>query len=177
MNAMVVMYNRATKAILLLRRLVDGQDITDEAREFIKDIDIADEARKNEERRKEEYRKKRETRGRRNSGKFEIEPRVVGGADWGADGLVLAKKGGTRLVWRAGSKYFSGVGQQSYAAARLQVLFPEQHSWKDIMEQYPDGKRRTLSAKLIFAHEEQIDSIFGKGTASKVAKLEGTVKL
>lgn len=164
-------------AVRILRRILAGEEkawIEGEA--LVKAIDERDEKFKKEQEELQAKRDKRAKSGRMNSGKFEIAPRVEGGVDYSAAGIVLARKGELRLVWRSGGSYFSGRGRTAYAPAELEVLGLDRTS-TSLTNHFNKGKAQRLTPALIRQYRAQIDKYFGPGTSKKVEPLEATVVL
>jgi len=183
MRSVIFNYERA---IALLRRMAKSTSRPDvaraEARELLADIDKANAEFRSQRKDAQERREKRAKGGRKGSGKFEIAPANEGGCNHGATGIVLMRKGALRLVWRSGSKYFSGIGSQSYAPADLEILVPRETVPERVTEFHARSLRgekvtARLTGALILEHREQIDAAFGKGTAAQAAELKGTVLL
>ena len=181
------------EAIALLRRIDAGEEQAyAEVAPFLKRLDEQNEKTRAALDREERDRDKRERdreaakkRSRLGSGKFEIAKRQEHGCDYGAEGIVLLRNKTHRLVWRNGAKYWSGVGMPAaYAPADLMIMEPSGHGTstvhltdnhaKAIRGQDYSATRR-LSAKVVLMFRKQIDETFGKGSAERAAKLEGTV--
>lgn len=168
------------EALAMLRRIDDGDDSVLEAiRPFLKRIDARDSEEDARIAAKADAKRRRQSGGRMNSGNFEVEPRMMDGVDYGATGLVLARCGGIRLVWRSGSKYYSGIGVWRYAPACLEVMKPGNRTGTDITDWRGDGKKRFLTKKIIMDHAASIDAHLGAGAAAAVAAggLKATVVL
>lgn len=182
------------EAISLLRRIDAGDEkayaevadflkrVDEENDEIRKRLDAEDRAREKRERDREAARK----RSRIGSGKFEIAPSHEKGCDYGAEGIVLLRNKTHRLVWRNGSKYWSGIGSSSYAPADLSIMLPSGHGTQtvELTENHMKALRgkdysatRRLSAKVVLMFRKQIDVVFGEGAAERASKLEGTVVL
>lgn len=179
----------ARSAIALLRRLDAGDEAAyKEIEPLIKRIDERDGKRRVTEEAKQAARVKRSTSGRKNSGAFEIAPASEAGVDYGATGLILLRKGPVRLVWRSGSKYFSGIGRQAYAPADLDIMTPpvgKHGRWvcEDLTKHHKsklEGERVgivRLTKALVLSHRQRIDEVFGPGAAERAAELKQTVIL
>lgn len=171
-------YERGAKALELLRRLLDGDEKAwIEGEEFLKKVDEQHSAAEKTRADKEARKKKRQTSGRKASGLFDIAPRVEHGVDYSADGIVLLRRGDLRLVWRSGGKYFSGIGQQGYGPAELEILFPDRCMSTTLTDHHRNNKSQRLSRALVLHYEKEIDEVFGEGAAKQAAKLKGTVRL
>lgn len=165
------------KAISILRRILAGEKKAwVEGEKLIAQVDEAQDIAKKKEEAREASRAKREKSGRKNSGKFEIAPRYERGCDHGAEGLVLARNDTTRLIWRSGSTYFSGIGSRGYAPAELELQIDGQAMSKRITNNFDDRQNvQRLTSNLIVRHGAAIDKIFGSGAARKIAPLEKTI--
>lgn len=124
---------------------------------------------------KEADRERRNKVGRAKSGKFEVAPRYENGTDFSADGIVLARMGTTRLVWRYAGKHWGNQlsGYVSHGATL------ELHQNTSLHKRLPrslaeDGR---LTSKRLTEPElaGKIDAIFGAGAAVRIAELKGTV--
>lgn len=171
------------EALELLRRVVRSggpsafQVAMSDAGRFLQRVEERDAKAKAENDAKEAQRLRRRTKGRDKSGAFEIAHKLEDGVDHSAQGVVLAKRAGLRLVWRYAGSYFSGR-MRHYSPPELEVLYAGQRMPKSITNHGDNrtlGRGPRLSRDLILKHAEQIDSLFGQGVAAKVADLKATV--
>ncbi len=94
-----------------------------------------------------------------------IDPRidVKRGVDHSREGKILVQKGKLKLVWRGGSTYWSGMLGNRYSLSSLSVTgIGNDRVGKELHE----GGR--LSSRVIMLCAEEIDRIFGKGTAKNI---------
>lgn len=166
-------------AIRLLTAIHEGDDsVMPEIHAFLKKVKdrVAQDAHARSA--KEASRDKRQKTGRKNSGLFEVAPRLDNGRDYGDTGLILARKGNLRLIWRNGSRFW--VNQlEGYTYSPGNLVMSVQNSGKadtDLTKNHrnagdPDTR---LTRKLIEKFAEQIDAAFGPGTADAVKKLDKT---
>lgn len=177
--SVAALYIQARDAVAILRRIVeaDDQNAREEARRFIERLDREEARSKAQADAKQARREHRRTVGRENSAAFEIVPQTENGVHHAAIGIVLAKRGDIRLVWRRSGRYWSGR-QQHYAPPELQVLLPDAQLPVSLTYHSNNrtiGKGPRLSRALILRYAEKIDETFGQGTAAKVADLKATV--
>lgn len=179
----------AKAGIALLRRLDNGDESAyKEIEPLLKRIDDRDAAHVKADQEKRERSAKRRQGDRKLSGKFTLAPSSENGVNYSASGIVLLQKGETRLVWRSGGNYWSGI-RQAYAPADLEILYPHdgyslnQVRSTDLTSHHSrklDGDRTyvaKLSKKLVMEHAAKIDEVFGAGAAERAAELKGTVTL
>lgn len=162
-----------TDAIAILRRIDAGElNATAEIRSFLRRVDARCKAEEDAHSQRTAARERRAKIGRKQSGKFDIEPRVLDGTDHGNTGIILARNEKLRLVWRSGAMYFSGVGRQAYAAADLEVLGYGGRIPVSITESQFKSRRGgwRLSKALIMEFASSIDKHFGAGTAAAIAQ-------
>lgn len=166
-------------ALGILRRLDAGDaSAMEEVRPLLKKIDDRERVHQEEESQRVAKKERRQKSGRLNSGAFEVAPRVERGVDFGAKGLVLARKGTVRLVWRyAHTAYLNRLNGSVAASPSLEVLTEGGSLPKDITDSYRNTRRGgwRLSRNLIMEYASQIDSFFGAGVAAQVSELKGTV--
>jgi hypothetical protein len=121
---------------------------------------------------KQAAKERRQKVGRAKSGAFEVAPRIENGSDWSAEGIVLARKPGVRLIWRYSGKHYANLlnGYVSHGAS-LTALTDDGNRTRDryLLE---GGK---LSRKYLMTVADKIDEIFGHGAAERIATLKGTV--
>lgn len=124
---------------------------------------------------KEADRERRNKVGRAKSGKFEVAPRYENGTDFSADGIVLARMGTMRLVWRYAGKHWGNQlsGYVSHGATL------ELHQNTSLHKRLPRSlaEEGRLTSKRLTEPElaGKIDAIFGAGAAVRIAELKGTV--
>lgn len=129
-------------------------------------------------------RDKRKTAGRKNSDKFEVAPRLEGGVDYGATGLVLARRGNLRLVWRSGARFWAdSLTGYTYTPGELVFMVMPEGARRPQTFQLTDNHRKPgtpdtrLSKKLLERYADKIDERLGSGVAAQVAGLTQTVVL
>ncbi|GBG14378.1 uncharacterized protein NMK_1977 [Novimethylophilus kurashikiensis] len=170
-------------AVDLLTRVNEGDDsAVPEIHKFLSNLREREEILAIEHNKAETARDKRKNGGRKNSGLFEVAPRYENGTDFSAEGIVLARKGALRLIWRYGSKFWASQLEPSvYTPGELEVHGenPEQRhrNHRDLTNNHrePGTKDTRLTKALILRYAEQIDAVFGAGTAIQVAELKKTV--
>lgn len=86
----------------------------------------------------------------------EIRPKVTGGCDHGAEGLILVKCKSARLIWQKGSSYYSGYATQ-YSPCRLEVYGrPGMRFARG--EVFSEGR---LTVKRLMEHADKICELMG----------------
>lgn len=170
-----------TTAIRLLTAINEGDDsVMPEIYTFLKTVKARQEAEALATSGKQVRQEKRKKGGRKNSGAFEIAPRYEGGCDYSSSGLVLARNGDLRLVWRSGAKFWADqMTGYTYTPGDLEVLNAKGRTSAHITNNHrsPGTKDTRLSKALILRYAEKIDALFGPGTAEKVAPLKATLLL
>lgn len=168
------------QALALLKRVHEGDDnVHVDIHSFLQQVKSRQEDRKVKQNQAESRREKRRTSGRRNSGAFEILPRVHDGADYGAEAIVLARKGDVRLVWRYGSKFWANQLEPSvYTPGDLKIHGePGGRLGRYLTHNHrePNTPDCRLNKALIERYAMQIDEVFGPGAAEKIKALKQTV--
>lgn len=168
-------------AIGLLKALNEGDDsVLPQVHTFLKSVAAREAAEVQARSSKAVKQEKRRTSGRKNSGNFEIAPREEGGVDYGNTGLVLARKGDIRLVWRTGHKFWADMMQGFvYTPGDLVVMNAKGRADAHLTDNHrsPGTKDTRLTRKLIERHADKIDALFGAGAAARIAALTATVLL
>lgn len=172
-------------AIRLLTAINEGEDgVMPEIHAFLKLVKDRCAAEAMTKAGQEARHEKRKSGGRKASGLFEIAPRVEGGTDFGADGLVLARKDNLRLVWRSGSKFWADMMTgYVYTPGELLIMAVPQGRTRPETQNLTDNHRSPntpdtrLTRKLLERHAAAIDGAFGAGTAAAVAGLKQTIVL
>jgi hypothetical protein len=98
-----------------------------------------------------------------------IRPRIEGGCDWGAERIVLVRKGDKELFWRKACKSWASLldGYRHDPAALM--LCDHSNLTSGVPKEktlHNTGGR--LSKRLIMDHAEEIDKFFGEETATFV---------
>lgn len=170
-----------TEAIRLLTCINEGDDsVMPAIHTFLKQVKARQEAEALAVSGRQVRQERRKKGGRKNSGAFEIAPRLEGGCDYTSTGLVLARKGSERLVWRSGGKFWADqMTGYTYTPGNLEVLDARGRISAYLTNNHrsPGSPDTRLSRKLIERHAEKIDLFFGVGTAEKVAALKATIVL
>lgn len=169
-------------AIHILRRIDAGEATAiDEVRPFLHQVDARSKDQEDAAAQRLSARERRARTGRKQSGKFDVEPRMLDGTDHGNTGIILARNEKLRLVWRGGSKYFAGIGRQAYAPAGMEVLGYGGRTSVSITESQFKERRGgwRLSKPLIMEFASGVDKHFGAGAAAAIvqAGLKGTLDL
>lgn len=182
MHMTAVMAEHA-KAVQLLQAVSDGEeDVLPKIYAFLKSVaarKTAEQVRANV---KSNNLEKRKKGGRKNSGAFEVCPRLESGADFGSTGLVLARKGNVRLIWRSGHKYWANMLEGSvYAPGNLVIMTSAEGHRRPGVESLTQNHRNAheegtrLSRALIEKFATRIDEVFGQGAAERVGALKETL--
>lgn len=108
-----------------------------------------------------------------------LRPRIERGADWGAERKVLVRLMGDpgpvkEMWWTGGHKYWSGIGETSYARAELSLVLPGNFS-NDTTVGGPGSRKDKLcegrfSDKVIKQHAEKINAFFGADVAGLIQR-------
>lgn len=181
-DRMLTIQREHQTALRLLTAINEGDDsVMPEIHTFLKSVKerIAGEAHVRSA--KAVKAEKRKSIGRKNSGKFEVTPRVENGCDYGATGLVLARKGNTRLIWRSGTKFWADM-LTGYTYTPGNLVIHAEDGLRRVADlkltnnhRNPGDPDTRLSKKLIEKFAERIDAVFGAGTAELVKKLDKTI--
>lgn len=171
-------------ALKLLQAVSEGEDgLQPKVHDFLKKVAERKEREQVTANVKANNQEKRKKTGRMNSGAFEVCPRQEGGSDFGVEGLVLARMGKVRLVWRKGSKTWANQLEGSvYSPGNLTILTEASSRYHRPEIAYLTDNRREsggpdtrVSRRLIEKFAERIDSVFGPGVAEQVAHLKQTI--
>lgn len=94
-----------------------------------------------------------------------IDPRIdiERGVDHSREGKILVQKGKLKLVWRGGGTYWSGMQGNRYNPSSLSVTGIGNDRVGKILHEA--GR---LSSRVIASCAEEIDRIFGAGTAKHI---------
>lgn len=169
-------------AIKLLKRVNEGDDsVFKDIHPFLEVIRRRDEELAAARNAKETRRETRAKTGRKHSGLFEISPRYDKGSDFGAEGIVLARKGQLTLVWRYGSTYWASMFEpRVYAPGDLEVHgegVNRSADYRNLTNNHrtPNTKDTRLTKALILRYADQINKVFDLAIADEIAKLKKTV--
>jgi hypothetical protein len=182
-NQQFVIREEHKEALRLLTALNEGDDsVMPAVHAFLKRVKDRQEAEAVARSAAEVKREKRKTAGRKNSDKFEVATRVEGGVDYGATGLVLARRGNLRLVWRSGAKFWADqLTGSTYTPGELVIMEMPEGARRPRTYQLTDNHRKPgtpdtrLSKKLLERYADRIDERFGAGAAVQIASLTQTV--
>lgn len=181
---MLTIQREHREALRLLAALNEGEDgVMPQVHVFLRKVKERQETERVAKAVASQKREQRKAGGRKNSDKFEVVPRMEGGVDYGATGLVIARRGNVRLIWRSGHTFWADqLTGSTYTPGDLVVMTSRESSkQRPQVVSLTDNHRNPgtpdtrLSRKLLERYKDKIDAVFGEGAAEQLYPLKQTV--